>query len=539
MTPTDLELLQRFVRDHAQDAFTEVVRRHLNLVYSAALRQVRSPQLAEDVAQSVFSDLARNAAKLDPNTVLAAWLHAVTRRTAVDVIRHESRRRLREQIASELKLMDTPDATWNDLEPLLDEAVAALDETDRSAVLLRYFENKSLREVGAQLGVSEDAAQKRVGRAVEKLREFFSKRKITVAAGSLGILISANAVQSAPAGLAVAISAGVLAGATITASTAIATTKIIAMTTLQKAFVAVTVIALAGVGIFEAYQQNESQKQIQSLQQRQSSLDDQLVQSQRERDDATNRFGALLSENARLRSSSSERELIKLRGRVAAASQAAADATAKIQSLGTDSEQSRLDVLRNQTRGNLRQLFKLVNLSPDKADQYVNLEVEMQERQDERMKALLSGTLSVADALRQRDQDNQQQQDQRRDLLGPDGWDVLQSIADGMRNNIAKGLTDTIQANMSDNVLTQEQCNQLQSVIKTAVAANTMDDVDLFRPVAEWTQMVTDQEKAVLQTASGFLTPAQQATLQSLEQANLALLLQQRNQRIQALGIKQ
>lgn len=177
MRSSDLELLQCFTRDHAQDAFTELVRRHLNLVHSAALRQVRSPQLAEEVAQSVFADLARNAAKLKPDTVLVAWLHAVTRRTAVDVIRKESRRQLREQIAVEMNAMNANTADWNQIEPLLDEAVAALDDTDRAAILLRYFENKSLREVGVALGTSDDAAQKRVSRAVEKLREFSPGKK--------------------------------------------------------------------------------------------------------------------------------------------------------------------------------------------------------------------------------------------------------------------------------------------------------------------------------------------------------------------------
>ena len=207
---SDLDLLRQFARENSQDAFGEIVRRHLDLVYSAALRQVRSPQLAEEIAQSVFADLARNAGKLSNATggppVLTPWLYAVTRRTAIDVIRKESRRQLREQIAVEMNNMNATANDWTQIEPLLDDAMAALDETDRSAVLLRYFENKSLREVGEALGASEDAAQKRVSRAVERLREFFSKRNVTIGASGLAVLISANAVQSAPIGLAVTIS---------------------------------------------------------------------------------------------------------------------------------------------------------------------------------------------------------------------------------------------------------------------------------------------------------------------------------------------
>src|ERR1035441_3048087 len=143
---SDLDLLRQFARENSQDAFTEIVRRHVNLVYSAALRQVRSPQLAEEVAQSVFADLARNAGKLKPDTNLTAWLYAVTRRTAIDAIRKESRRQLREQTAMEMNNMNATSNDWTQIEPLLDDAMAALDETDRSAILLRFFENKRSEE---------------------------------------------------------------------------------------------------------------------------------------------------------------------------------------------------------------------------------------------------------------------------------------------------------------------------------------------------------------------------------------------------------
>jgi len=106
MSDTDLQLLARYTRDRAENAFAEVVRRHVNLVYSAALRQVRSPQLAEEVSQSVFTDLARNAHRLAPDTILTAWLYQVTRRTAIDVVRREARRQLREQIATEMNAMN-------------------------------------------------------------------------------------------------------------------------------------------------------------------------------------------------------------------------------------------------------------------------------------------------------------------------------------------------------------------------------------------------------------------------------------------------
>lgn len=239
--------------------------------------------------------------------------------------------------------------------------------------------------------------------------------------------------------------------------------------------------------------------------------------------------------------------LLPLMRERAAATRAAEDAVAQSQGVGnavakaldSDPSQVERDYQRNQTRAHLDLFFKLTKLSPEKADQYVDLEVEMKQRQDQRIAGLLNGTLSVADAVSQRDRSYQEQQDKRHELLGPDGWAVLQSVADGMRNDAAKNLTGAVQANLGNNPLTQEQSDRLQSVIKAQVTANTMDDTDLFRPVAEWTQMVTDQEQHVLQVASEFLTPAQQQTLQSLEAENLKQLLRQREQRIKALGIKQ
>ena len=283
MSDTDLEILRRYTRQQAEDAFAELVRRHLGLVYSAALRQVRSPQLAEEVTQSAFVDLARNAPGLKPDTILTAWLYQVTRRTAIDVVRREASRQLREQVATELNAMNATPADWTHIEPLLDEAMHALDDTDRTAVLLRYFENKSLREVGETLGTSENAAQKRLGRAVERLREFFAKRGLTVGASGLVVVISANAVQAVPVGLAVAVStAAALAGTTIAATATAIATKAVAMTTLQKTIVTATVAILAGAGIYEARQasrlRNENEKLIVEREQLARERDDTVKQ---------------------------------------------------------------------------------------------------------------------------------------------------------------------------------------------------------------------------------------------------------------------
>jgi RNA polymerase sigma factor (sigma-70 family) len=314
----DLDLLKRFERDHSQDAFTDLVKRHVNLVYSAALRQVRSPQLAEEITQSVFADLARNVGKLKADTVLTAWLYQVARRTAIDVVRKESRRQLREQIAMEMNTMNATASDWTQIEPLLDDALDALDETDRAAILLRYFENKNLREVGESLKISDDAAQKRVSRALERLREFFTSRNVTIGASGLAVLISANAVQSAPIGLVATISAAaVLTGTTLSTSTVIAATKTIAMTTLQKTLITAALVATIGTGVFEAHQAAQLRAQNQILQGQQAPLTAQIQQLQQELNDATNRLASLIAENGQWEANSNKLALLELRGEVA------------------------------------------------------------------------------------------------------------------------------------------------------------------------------------------------------------------------------
>ena len=295
----DLELLHEYARENSEDAFAALVHRHLDLVYSAALRQARSPQLAEEVAQSTFINLARHAHRLAADTILTAWLYQVTRREAIDVVRREARRQLREQIATEMNVMNATAADWTHVEPLLDEAMHALDETDRAAVLLRYFENKSLREVGATLGASENAAQKRLSRAIERLREFFAKRGVTVGESGLLVVISANAVQAAPVGMAVTVStAAALAGSTIAAATTATATKAIAMTTVQKTILGSMLAAAVGTGIYEARLVSRLRDEVQSLQQKETARVEQIEQLQRERADAVNRFTRLSTKPA-------------------------------------------------------------------------------------------------------------------------------------------------------------------------------------------------------------------------------------------------
>jgi RNA polymerase sigma factor (sigma-70 family) len=317
MAANDLELLGQFAREHSQDAFTELVKRHLGLVYSAAIRQVRSPHLAEEIAQSVFTNLARHAAKLAPDTILTAWLYRATRNAAIDLIRSEARRQAREQLSLQMSAMNDSPADWSHIEPLLDEAMDSLEDADRTAILLRYFEKKSLSEVGTALGTGEDAAQKRVSRAVERLREFFSKRKVAVGASALVALLSANAVQAVPIALTTTVATGAVL-ATTTLSTATTTTTIaIAMTTAQKIIVAVLLTGAVAAGIYEGVQASNLREQVKTLQQQQEQNADQQKQFDRlkhERDDATVKLAQIADENNSLKKRPAD--VLKLRNEV-------------------------------------------------------------------------------------------------------------------------------------------------------------------------------------------------------------------------------
>ena len=249
MALSDDDLLREYVRDGSNPAFSELVRRYLNAVYSAALRQVRSTAIAEEIAQSVFLDLSRSAAKLKPGQPLIAWLYLVTRRTAIDMIRRESRRQARERIALEIADMKPDSSLWAQIEPFLDEALEALPEADRRAILLRYIANQSLHEVGKTLGTSDDAAQKRISRALEQLRVIFARRSIIITAAGLATDLSAHAIISAPAALGATISANALSASL---TPLLQTTHSIAMTSLNKTLIAATVLLTSGV-LYEAH----------------------------------------------------------------------------------------------------------------------------------------------------------------------------------------------------------------------------------------------------------------------------------------------
>lgn len=353
-TPTDPQLLQAFVLLQSEDALTTLVERHFDLVYATALRCLSGNHfLAQDVAQEVFRTFSVKAAHLVAKPSLEGWFHTVTRAKAVDALRAEERRQAREQelFAMTPLFADESDDPWKDVAPHLDELLMELPETDREAVIQRYFQHKSFREVADLLGTTEAATQRRIHRAVGRLRDLFERRGVTLSAGALGALLWANAVQAAPAGMAAGVAASILAAkvATVTAAgsvagaaagTASTGSGLAAMATLKTVLAVGTLVGLVGVGlgVHEAHQARQQRAMVEALRRQ---LAEQAGQHQREVEEARNQVAVeqeLRREfQARLVAESRLREQLARRG---------ADLAAVNQVLATNAPESRAWMLR-------------------------------------------------------------------------------------------------------------------------------------------------------------------------------------------------
>jgi RNA polymerase sigma factor (sigma-70 family) len=254
----DMELVRHYAADQSGQAFETLVSRYVNLVYSAAVRQVNDPQWAEEITQVVFIILARKAGGLGPGTILPSWLYRTAQYVAADAVKAERRRAHREYeahmqtILNEAANETAPEETWTQIAPLLDRAMSKLGEKDHAALVLRFFENRDFAEVGAALGASEDAAKMRVGRAMEKLRKSFGKGGIHSTAAIIAGAISSNSVQVAPVGLVKTISSVAIAAKGATASVSTITLmkgalKVMAWTKVKMA-VAAGIMILAAAG---------------------------------------------------------------------------------------------------------------------------------------------------------------------------------------------------------------------------------------------------------------------------------------------------
>jgi RNA polymerase sigma factor (sigma-70 family) len=246
-THDSIQLLRAYAENGDEAAFRDLVGRYIDLVYSTALRRVGGDaELARDVTQTVFTDLARKAQSVREVDLLGGWLHRHTGYVASTMVRSEQRRHAREQEAATMNALEnTSDPTWQQIAPVLDETIDVLDAADRRAILLRFFERRDFRFIGASLGVSDDAAQKRVGRAIDKLRELLGKKGVTLSAALLAGIMTSNAVTAAPAGLSVQVSREAIARVAAGVGLAVLLAKLLSPLAAKLAVAAVAIGAVA------------------------------------------------------------------------------------------------------------------------------------------------------------------------------------------------------------------------------------------------------------------------------------------------------
>ncbi len=525
----DVQLLRDYTECGDEAAFREIVVRYTDLVYSAALRQVVSPSLAQEIAQSVFVDLARKAEAVghgrEANASLVGWIYRSTRFATLNQLRDTRRRTTHERQAMEQLITNCgPAQDWERISPFLDEAMAELSDDDREAVLLRYFKNQDFRSIGSALGLSDDAAQKRVSRAVERLREFFSKRGVAIGGSGLVVLISANAVQSAPAALSAMISTGVTATAVHSSST-IAATKVIAMTTLQKAVIGATLAVAIGTGVYEAHRASGLREQLEFQSQ---SLSAHAQKLQRERDEAKAELASVSEENARLKSGQNLAELLKLRGEVgvlrdqsasADSNSVPANAMAKLMDSSTSKELSRVK-MHELLKYRYAPLLAQLNLSPDDGEKFYNLIIDNEIKKKELLAQLLRGDLNVDSALQARDAAKADLNSQLATLLGATGqaqYSTYNHAAD------AEEAVKRLNNQLGSLALSPDQIQRLQATLAGEDLNPDIDDMDLFRSKEALDgiyQTIVERAHHDLEQASSILTPEQLAATATI-QSNL------------------
>ncbi len=525
----DVELLGHYASERSEAAFAEFTRRHIDLVYSAALRVVNGDvHAAQDVTQQVFTEVARQAKGLARHPALVGWLYTTTRNMALRMNRTEQRRKAREQEANtmnELLHGDSPAADWTQLGPVLEDVMHELDEKDRHALLLRFFQNKPLREVGSALNLNENAARMRVERALDKMRGKLASRGIGTTAGVLAAAMAANAVQAAPAGLAATVSASAVTGAALQLTTAITATKAITMTALQKSIVAAALTVAVGTGVYAVRQGSQMREQIQTLEQQKAPLAEQLQQLEQERNEATNQLAVLKEENARLKSGQSTAELMKLRGEVGMLRQKpiTAQASANVPSSGIAkmmSDPAMKEYIRIAQREKIRSmfadLFKELKLSPDQTENCLQALCDHASKSLDR----LTNTGQVGPDTPSSDEETALG-NRLQAVLGDAGYARFKDYSQEIP---ARTTVSLLKAQLGDNPLSDEQSARLLQIVKSEpynltqgitgapdkAFLGSQSDIDNFL------QQVRASNQRVVQQAGSVLAPDQLAALDTL-----------------------
>jgi RNA polymerase sigma factor (sigma-70 family) len=419
----DMQLLREYASRNSEEAFATLVSRHIDLVYSAALRHVGNHHQAEEISQAVFVILARKARSLSPGTVLAGWLFRTARLTAANYLRTEMRRVRRENEAyMQSNPSDNTGQLLQQVAPALNEVIDSLREKERNAIVLRYLQGKNYREVAAALGGSEEAAQMRVSRALEKMRRLFARRGLALSVAALGGVLAAQGTQAAPSGVAATISAAAVKGATLSASTlsvAEGTLRLMAWTKVKFAIGAGAVALLAW-----QYHQNAAQaRQLDSARET-------LAHSRQAYAAQEDQIAALAGQSTAIaetrQSQAQELERLRARRKIAAgASQAKPLAGTKTLLSATLQDPEARELLRTQMVNSYRirygALAEELKIEPEEGEKLVQLAGDGAMKILEAVAAFTDGKISAEAALKVEAEAIQDATNQVRLKLGDEG----------------------------------------------------------------------------------------------------------------------
>ena len=529
---TDAQLLRQYVKDHSEPAFTELVQRHVDLVYSAALREASGDKVqAEDLTQAVFCELARNAAALCRHPAVPGWLYTCVRHVAANQRRADQRRHQREQTAyamSELQSSKGELPEWQQVGPVLDDAMHELNDHERAVVVLRFFEDRSLREVGEALGLNENAARMRVDRALEKLRGLLARRGVQSTTAGLATVLTASSILSAPTGLAASVVTSALAGAGVSAAASSLTLfQIMSLTKIQMGLVAAVLVAGVSVPIWQETRVRRVKAENQELQTQVTEL-----LSARAEVKKLEGVQADRAELERLRASQTamQEDAAKLRGRLRTALVNQAAPPPRDTVGGTNKEAEGMpaamgDLMKGamemQVSGKIARMKTKLNLSPDQEQAIRELLQKQMEPGATAMQAMFSGKLSKMskDEIAALRKSAPNTEDQIKALLAPDQLAAYQDYKQEDAVTQARVVANAELLQLHNALgLTQEQ----QDKVYTALYQQTVDQLSgkiatPTPPTADFAALMQWQLDQKAKALEGVLSPEQLQTYRQFQ----------------------
>jgi RNA polymerase sigma factor (sigma-70 family) len=520
----DMALLREYALRNSERAFSILVSRHIDLVYSAALRQVGNHHSAEEITQAVFVILARKARSLSSETVLPGWLFRTARLTAANHMRSEIRRARREQQAfMQSNPSDDSDQLWEQMTPLLNDLIDDLREKDRNALILRFLKGKDYREVAVTLGATEEAAQMRVSRALQKLRRLFAKRGVAISATALGAIITTHGTHAAPAGFAASVATAAMQGTAVTASTLTlveGTLKIMAWTKLKFAIA-------AGVVAVLAYQYHQNSVQAQQLASARQTLQGQ-----------TESFTALEGRIAELNQQTAaisetrdaqQRELDRLRARLKPAANPASTTPVTLLSAMLQDATTR-EMLRTKIveiyRSRYTPFALQLNLDPDQGEKLIQMAGDGAMKILEAVAAFTKGELTADAALNVEAETIRNATNQVRLALGDEGFAKLQEYN---RTWPARSLLDQFDKQLGPFPVSAYQRAGLANIVQAEQLDATREltgDISVTLVVhpeelAQRFELQSQINQRILQRSADLLSPDQLETLALMQTNNL------------------